>query len=201
MTSFCDGSLYTWRECMCCTNEWLCYIYAQEVSLIVLFSLSTFVLILPTCSVSERDVETVSLIISQFFLCTFVSFCFIFRCCFCSGGLAQWLSGKESTCNAGDTGDVGSLPGLEGSPGGGNGNPLQYSCLENPMDRGAWRATVHGVAKSWTWLIMHASYLFWTFFFGLKVILILTDILSFFCLVFAWLNFLCLLFSGKDRES
>ena len=52
---------------MCCTNEWLCYIYAQEVSLIVLFSLSTFVLILPTCSVSERDVETVSLIISQFF--------------------------------------------------------------------------------------------------------------------------------------
>ena len=42
------------------------------------------------------------------------------------------------------------IPGLERSPGGGNSNPLQYSCLENPMDRGAWRATVHGVAKSWT---------------------------------------------------
>ena len=53
--------------------------------------------------------------------------------------------GKESTCNAGDPG---SIPGLGGSPGEGNGNPLQYSCLENPMDRGAWQATVHGVAKS-----------------------------------------------------
>ena len=50
--------------------------------------------------------------------------------------------------NAGDTGDAGSIPGLGRSPGGGNGNPLQSSCLENPRDRGAWRATVHGVAKS-----------------------------------------------------
>ena len=53
--------------------------------------------------------------------------------------------GKESVCNAGD---LGSLPGLERSPGEGNGNPLQYSCLENPMDGGAWQATVHQVAKS-----------------------------------------------------
>ena len=53
--------------------------------------------------------------------------------------------GKASTCNAGD---LGSIPGSGRSPGGGNGNPLQYSCLENPMDGGAWRATVHGVAKS-----------------------------------------------------
>ena len=44
-------------------------------------------------------------------------------------------------------GDLGSIPGLGRSPGGGNGNPLQYSCLENCMDRGAWRATVHGVPK------------------------------------------------------
>ena len=49
---------------------------------------------------------------------------------------------KESACNAGTTGDVGSIPGLERSPGGGSGNPLQYSCLENPMDRGAWWPTV-----------------------------------------------------------
>ena len=42
---------------------------------------------------------------------------------------------------------MGSIPGLERSPGGGNGNPLQYSCLENPMDREAWRATVHGIAE------------------------------------------------------
>ena len=56
-------------------------------------------------------------------------------------------SGKESTCNAGD---LGSIPGLGRSPGGGRGNPLQYSFLENPMDRGAWKATVHSVTKSWT---------------------------------------------------
>ena len=46
-----------------------------------------------------------------------------------------------------NVGDMGSIPGLGRSPGGGNGNPLQYFCLENPMDRGAWRATVQGVAK------------------------------------------------------
>ena len=54
---------------------------------------------------------------------------------------------KASACNAGDPGWI---PGLGRSPGEGNGNPLQCSCLENPMDRGAWRATVHGVAKSQT---------------------------------------------------
>ena len=67
-------------------------------------------------------------------------------------GLPQGLSGKESACNAGDAGGVGLIPGLGGSPGEGNGNPLQYSCLENSMDRGAWRAIVHGVAKSQTLL-------------------------------------------------
>ena len=51
---------------------------------------------------------------------------------------------KNPPANAGD---VGSIPGSERSPGGGNGNPLQYSCLGNPMDRGAWWATVHGVTK------------------------------------------------------
>ena len=60
----------------------------------------------------------------------------------------MFIAGKESTCIAGDTGDVGSIPGLRRSPGEGNGNPLQYFCLENPMDRGAWQATVHGVAES-----------------------------------------------------
>ena len=55
--------------------------------------------------------------------------------------------GKVSACNAGDPGLI---PGLGRSPGEGNGNPLQYSCLENPTDGGAWKATVHGVAKSWT---------------------------------------------------
>ena len=55
--------------------------------------------------------------------------------------------GKESACNAGDSG---SISGSGRSPGGGNGNPLQYSSLENPMDRGAWWAIVHGVTKSQT---------------------------------------------------
>ena len=55
--------------------------------------------------------------------------------------------GKESACNAGD---MGSIPRSGRSPGEGHGNPFQYSCLENPMDRGAWWATVHGVAKNQT---------------------------------------------------
>ena len=57
--------------------------------------------------------------------------------------------GKESACNEGD---LGSIPGLGGSPGGGHGYPLQYPCVENPLDRGAWQAAVHGVTKSWTQL-------------------------------------------------
>ena len=56
----------------------------------------------------------------------------------------QWLSSKESTCNQGD---MGSIPVLGRSPGGGHGNPLQYSCLGSPMDRGAWQTTVHKVKK------------------------------------------------------
>ena len=59
-------------------------------------------------------------------------------------GLPRWLSGKESACQAGD---AGSIPGLGRSPGERNGNQFQYSCLGNPMDRGAWQATVHGVTK------------------------------------------------------
>ena len=66
-------------------------------------------------------------------------------CSFGPGG----SDGKVSACNAGDPG---SIPGLGRSPGGRNGNPFQYSCLENPMDGGAWWATVHVVTKSWTQL-------------------------------------------------
>ena len=57
---------------------------------------------------------------------------------------------KNLPANAGDTGDTDSTPGSGRSQGGGNGNPVHYSCLENPMDRGAWWATVHGVTKSQT---------------------------------------------------
>ena len=64
-------------------------------------------------------------------------------------GLPHSSDGKESTCSGGD---LGSTPGLGRSPGEGHGNQLQYSCRENPMDRGAWRATVHGVTESQTQL-------------------------------------------------
>ena len=57
---------------------------------------------------------------------------------------------KNLPANAGDARYAGLIPGLRRSLGGGNGNPLQYSCLENPIDKGAWQATVHGVVKSWT---------------------------------------------------
>ena len=64
---------------------------------------------------------------------------------------------EESACNAGD---LGLIPESGRSPGEGNGNPLQYSCLENPNDRGAWQATVHGVAKSWIRLGNFTFFLF-----------------------------------------
>ena len=63
------------------------------------------------------------------------------------GGFPGGSDDIESTCSAGD---LGLIPGLGRSPGEGNDNPLWYSCLENPMDRGAWWATDHGVTKSWT---------------------------------------------------
>ena len=64
--------------------------------------------------------------------------------------LSRWYTGKESACSAGDTRDAGLILGLGRSPGEENGNLPQYSCLGNPLDRGAWRATVHGVAQNWT---------------------------------------------------
>ena len=64
-------------------------------------------------------------------------------------GFPGGSAGKESSCSAGD---LGLIPGLGRSPGEGNGYWLQYSGLENPMDRGAWQATIHGVTKSWTWM-------------------------------------------------
>ena len=66
--------------------------------------------------------------------------------------LPWWLSGKETSCSAGDDGDMGSIPGSGRSPGVGYSNPLQYPYLENPMDRGAWQASIYRVKKSWTQL-------------------------------------------------
>ena len=63
-------------------------------------------------------------------------------------GFPSGSAGKKSACNAGNTGDVGSIPGSGSSPGEWNGNPLQYSCPRNPMDRDAWQAMVHGISES-----------------------------------------------------
>ena len=69
-------------------------------------------------------------------------------CMYCAERASQVaLVVKNPPANAGDAKDAGSIPGSGRSPGEGNGNPLQYYCLENPMDRGAWQATVHGVTK------------------------------------------------------
>ena len=73
----------------------------------------------------------------------------LYRAVYMSLGFPGASDGKESTCNVGDPGTI---PGSRSSPGEGHGNPLQYSFLENPTDRGAWRATVHGVPKNWTQL-------------------------------------------------
>ena len=98
---------------------------------------------------STRPWKLLSVIIMSY-----VHWCFLF-----------WLgfpgdSGvKNLPANAGDTGDVGSIPGLRRSPGEGNGNPFQYYCLEIPIDRGAWQTTIRGITKIWTQLSTHA--LFW----------------------------------------
>ena len=63
-------------------------------------------------------------------------------------GSPDGSAGKESACSSGETGEASLTPGLGRSHKGGNGNPLQYSCLKNPTDRGAWQATVHGITKS-----------------------------------------------------
>ena len=74
----------------------------------------------------------------------------MFMCVFLIPVAQSGTSGKEPTCQCRGLRDAGLIPGSGRPSEGGHGNPLQHSCLENPLDRGAWQATVHGVAKSWT---------------------------------------------------
>ena len=98
------------------------------------------------CNADEFSYSRFILVIFNFFFCLFVRSAF-FKYTALFVDLPRWLKGKESTCQAGDPGTI---PGLGRFLGEGNGNPLQYSCLGNPVDRGAWRATVHGVTESYT---------------------------------------------------
>ena len=79
-------------------------------------------------------------------------------------GLPWWLSGIESACSAEAAGDAGSVPGSGRSPGGWHGNPLQYSCLENTMDRGAWHSTVIGLWRiRHNWIDLACTYTYLTY--------------------------------------
>ena len=107
------------------------------------------------------------------------------------GGFAGSSVVRNPPANAEAREDTGSIPGLGRSPGEGNGNPLQYSCLENPMKRGAWWATVHGVVKSWRrlsdWAHMHASswkLVAFTYFYQLGIWILIS--LKFQRLAFCW---------------
>ena len=127
---------------------WLLHVLLAKLSLAVMCFSS------PHCEI------WIAVFLKRFYWSTVdLQFCVSFR------GTAKWfflpfffspdsfgLVVKNLPANAGATGDSGSIPGLGRSPGGGNGIPLQHSCLGNPMERGAWRATAHEVAKSWTWL-------------------------------------------------
>ena len=84
----------------------------------------------------------------------YIRVCVCVCVCVCTG-FPCGSDSKESACNAGDP-DL--IPGMGRSPGERNGNPLQYSCLENSMDRGVWLATVHGLAKTWTRLSNYAYF-------------------------------------------
>ena len=88
----------------------------------------------------------------QSFSCILLCLCATFLIFYIDlSGFPWWLSSKDSACSAGDKEDVGWILGSARSPGGGNDNPLQYSCLKNPMDRGAWQTIVWRATKSQMW--------------------------------------------------
>ena len=117
-------------------------------SQVIIFSLRNQSPVMPTFQCLKRHISC-SLYYFLLLCCRRSSYSirvgiFFFSLLMCSKGFPHISVGKDFACNAGD---LGSIPGSGQSPGEGNGNLLQYSCLENPTDRGTWRATVHGVAR------------------------------------------------------
>jgi len=138
-----------------------------------------------------------------------------FKKIFCKKFYLQvFLVIKNPPASAGDTGEASSIPGVGRSPGEGNGNPLQCSCLENPMDRGAWWATVHGVTKNWTrlsyqhtfkapkWKSVLSCIVSWFLLFCVfkEFRKPLTLLFVFLFLVPWWCNSPLLLFPSRERE-
>ena len=119
---------------------------------------------------------------SQMCVCICVCVCVCVCVCMYFPGVPRdwtWHHMLALRANARGVRDSGSIPGLGRFPGGGNGNPLQYSCWESPIDRGAWWATVHSIAKSWTllkWLSMHAYICIYIYVYNLKWITIWSKI-------------------------
>ena len=121
-----------WHHCFCPVIVRLSQIHQSSLS--TPFSLVHQV---------EKETQKMQMIVSIFELnwITIMSY-----------GQPRWFSGKEYACSAKGTGDVGLVPGSGRAPEEGNGSPLQYSCQQSPMDRGAWRPTVHMFIKNWIWL-------------------------------------------------
>ena len=122
--------------------------YTLHILYALFFAHNDSILFRFSCS----SLTTVSLVIGFFFTttpcrCSLTVLGFLFGLSY-GIGFPGGTVVKNPPVHAGDAGDVGLIPGLGRSPGGGNGNPLQYSCLENSTESGAWRAIIHGIAKS-----------------------------------------------------
>ena len=125
------------RNCFCLKKN------KKALALHIFLNLSTYSSLIKTYCKIPRDLLEISIYIQSFLAP------WDFMILKSTKGFPGGSDSKESTCNVGD---LGLNPELGRFPGEWNGNPLQYSCLQNSRNRGAWQAPVHGVAKSWTWL-------------------------------------------------
>ena len=139
-----------WSCSLCCLVNLLMsagFVVVFPLSLLMLV-ICAFTLLFQFYSMLIALIFTKKQLLVMWIFLYFSHLSFIYFCFYLSRDSPAGSVGKESACNAGDTGDMGLIPGPGRSPGEGKGNPLQYSCLGNSLDRRAWWATVHGVTKS-----------------------------------------------------